>query len=504
MYQADPFTDALQADVACRECLAGQYIHVHGIGWLRYAGGVWSEVPDKVPLGALMDWTVARMTGRLGSGHYLDKEELRGWSRRLDTPKLKNALTLAAGILSVDPDRLDANPDILNAQNGVIHLPTGELTPHNPDLYLTKIASCDYVPTALHEDWTAALSAVPADVAPWLQARYGQGATGHMASDDTIIIQQGGGSNGKSTVLAGVAAALGDYYLMASDKILMSGQMGAHTTDLADLRGSRFVAIEETPEAGRLDVVRLKKVAGTERITARKLYRDNYSFKATHTLFVNTNYPPVVGETDEGTWRRLSLVVFPYTFTKTPTSDTDRKGDPRLRERLSAGKQGQHEAVLAWIVEGAMAWYEAGRRHPDTPAIVKADTEEWRGRVDHVATFWADHLDPDPDSYVYAGDLIFAFNQYLSQHGNSRLAESTFVRRFSTHAITSGSIVERRRVQQGPRQSLKQSRPYGSLDPQMRLPDSPAGQVWAWTGLAFRSSQAKPSDQHGWSYEDRS
>lgn len=489
------FTDSGQAEAACREALADRFIHVHGIGWLRYNGKVWREVPDKAPLEALRKWAARKLAAAAGA-QVPNEEAVKAWKKRVDTPKLKAVLVLAAGFdgISVEPDQLDADPDILNCRNGIVHLPTGELVPHMAEKYLTKIAGADYVPTALHEDWTAACTAVPDDVLlPWLQSRYGQGITGHMADDDTVVIQQGGGANGKSTVLAGVAAALGDYYLMASDKILMSGQMGAHTTDLADLRGARFVAIEETPEAGRLDVVRLKKVAGTERITARKLYRDNYSFRASHTLFVNTNYPPVVGETDEGTWRRLALVVFPYTFTTSPVVETDRPGDPRLRERLTAGKQGQHEAVLAWLVEGAVRWYEAGRRHGPTPAAVVRDTGEWRDRVDHVATFWADHLDPSPDHYVYAGDLIWAFNNYLRQHGNAPLAESTFVRRFATHPVTAGSIITRARVRQGT-DRVKQSRPYGSLDPFSRLPGSPAGQVWAWIGLKFRADTPDPSD----------
>jgi len=498
------FTDSGQTEAACRESMQDRFIHVHGIGWLKYNGKVWREVPDKVPLAHLRAWTARKLTAA-ANAKVPNPEAVKAWKKRLDTPKLKNVLTLAAGFdgISVDPEALDANPDVLNCQNGIVYLPTGDLIPHQPDLYLTKIAGCDYDPTALHEDWNAALQAIPPEVLPWLQTRYGQGITGHMADDDTVIVQQGGGANGKSTVLAGISAALGDYYLMASDKILMSGQMGAHTTDLADLRGSRFVAIEETPEAGRLDVVRLKKVAGTERITARKLYRDNYSFKATHTLFVNTNYPPVVGETDEGTWRRLALVVFPYTFTASPAADYERRGDPRLRDRLARGKDGQHRAVLAWLVEGAVRWYEAGRKHEPLPEVVAKDTNEWRGRVDHVATFWSDHLDPDPDSYVYAGDLIYAFNNYLRQHGNSPLAESTFVRRFSTHPITAGSIVTRTRVRQGPGLKLKQSRPYGSLDPFGRIPGAPSGQVWAWIGIRFRSDTPDPSDQGVFGSESR-
>lgn len=482
---AAPFTDSGQAELACPEALLDKFIHVTGLGWLKYDGRAWREVPDKVPLDHLRRWTLARLTA--------DPTEYKNWAKRLDAPKLRNVLTLAAGMagISVEPEQLDANPDVLNCRNGVVYLPTGDLTPHNPSLYLTRCTNVDYVPAALHEDWTAALRAIPVEVQSWLQARYGQAITGHMCPDDRVLIQQGGGSNGKSTVLAGVAAALGDFYFQASDKILMGGQNAGHTTDFFDLRGTRFVAVEETPEAGRLDVVRLKKVAGTERITARKLYADNVSFPASHTLVVNTNYPPVVGETDEGTWRRLLLVAFPYTFVRHPAGEMEIAGDPGLRDRLRSPDQ--RRAVLAWLVEGAVRWYEHGRTFDPAPARVVEDTDAWRFHTDLIGTFWSDHLDPDPTSYIYAGDLIWFFNQFMRQHGNSPLAESTFVRRFENHKETRGHLVARRRVRQQSR-DFTVSRPHGALDPFSRLPGLPTGQVWAWTGVAFRHATLDGSD----------
>lgn len=488
----DLFTDSGQAAAACREAFAGKFIHATGVGWLQWTGKVWREVPDKVPLAELRRWTTASLAAAIPKGDPVK------WARRLDTPKLRNALTLAEGFdeLSIDPAELDANPDLLNCQNGTVCLHLGgELVPHNPQHYITKITAADYDPTALHEDWNAALQAVPADVQPWLQTRYGQAITGHMCPDDRVVIQQGGGSNGKSTVLAGIAGALGDYYHLAPAKLLIGGQTLGATPDMAELRGRRFVAMEETPESGRLDVVGLKSLAGTLLISARKLYRDPVSFAATHTLFVNTNYLPQVGETDEGTWRRLLLVAFPYTFTRDrePLGDRELPGDAKLRARLEG--KAQREAALAWLVEGAVRWYDAGREFGPVPERVLADTEEWRWQTDHVATFWEEYLTPDPNSYIWTGDLIWMFDQFMTHRGNSRVAESTFVRRFENHRMTTAVAVSRTRLSTGSRQKLYQSRPPTPSDPHSRLPGAPTGQVWCWTGLAFR-----PTADHGSSW----
>lgn len=493
-----------------REVFRDQFVHVHGLGWLEYDGRVWSEVPDKVPLERVRAWfrnqlqTAAALYASAVAQDLGPKDvdrahaAVKAWQRIQGIGRLEAALKLARGLVSVHPDQLDAKPDVLNCLNGVVHLPTGELLDHDPGLYLTKIAGAEYQPAALHSDWTAALNALPMDVQDWIQVRYGQGITGHTTPDDKVVIQQGGGANGKSTLLTGVAAALGDYYFLASDKILMGSQAAAHTTDLADLRGRRFVSIEETPEAGRLDVVRLKKLAGTERITARKMNQDNVSFPATHTLFVNTNYPPVVSETDDGTWRRLLLVVFPYTFTRAPAEPHERFGDPGLRERLRVGREGQREAVLAWLVEGATRWYDAKREMPGAPEPVLTATAEWQDRTDHVAAFWGDFLTPDPGAFIYTGDLIWMFNNFLRQNGNAPIAESTFLRRFSVHPITLAAGVVKTRVRQA-NTPLDLSRPFGSLDPFSRLPGIPAGQIRAWTGLRFRAATDSGALSAPWS-----
>ncbi|MDQ2699790.1 MAG: phage/plasmid primase, P4 family, partial [Actinomycetota bacterium] len=491
------FTDSGQAAAACRESFTDRFIHVAGLGWLAYTGRAWREVDDKVPLAELRRWSTQKLADELAAGG-----DVKPWAKRLDTPKLRNALSLAEGFdgISVEPEQLDANPDVLNCRNGVVYLPTGDLTPHNPRLYLTKCTNVDYEPAAEHPDWKSALAAIPDSMREWMQTRFGQGITGYACPDDRMLIMQGGGGNGKSTVTAGISGALGDYYHQAPSRLLMGSHQGGHSADLADLRGTRFVAIEETPESGRLDVVVLKTIAGTPRVSARKLYKDPVSFPATHTVFLNTNYTPIVGETDEGTWRRLLLAVFPYTYADDPIEDLELPKDPHLRARIEKGPD-QHKAALAWFVEGAKRWYEGGREFPPVPTMVRSDTDEWRNRTDSVATFWNDHLDPNPDCYIWASDLVWVFNNYMRQNGNSGIAEQTFWRRFAHHALTAGALVSKRKVRNGPGQTLEMSRPLGKLDPYGRLPGVPSGQIWAWVGVKFRPVEDGPSYTRGWEGE---
>src|SRR4029434_10447636 len=100
---------------------------------------------------------------------------------------------------------------------------------------------------------------------------------------------------------------------------------------------------------------------------------------ASHSLFITTNYIPVVNETDHGTWRRLALLVFPFVYRKTGhalVSPDDRRGDPGMKERLKHGRDGQHDAIVTWIVNGARQWHKSG--FPQLPQSVALDTRDWR------------------------------------------------------------------------------------------------------------------------------
>jgi putative DNA primase/helicase len=217
------------------------------------------------------------------------------------------------------------------------------------------------------------------------------------------------------------ARAAGEYYLLASHRLLTASP-DQHPTELMDLQGVRYVVAEETPEARRLSVVRLKQTVGTPQITARRIAKDSVTFDATHSLFVSTNYRPVVEESDHGTWRRLLLVRFPYTFRKPHeplTGPDDRRGDPGLRQRVK-DDPAVSAAVLAWMVEGARRWYEHADRGelPAPPATVLADTRAWRGESDQVLAYITERLRIDATRHVAGIDLLCDINGWLAERGH--------------------------------------------------------------------------------------
>ena len=461
------------------ERLRGRYCWAAGLGWLRYNGKAWQETNDANVVEAIRKLWRKRYATEVSRG--ADANRAKSLSVLLQAARVRTCAGLLRGILERRADQFDVQPDLLNVGNGVVDLSTGELLPHSPDLLLTKITKVDYDPQAAHPDWEQALRALPAEVADWMEVRFGQAATGHATSDDLLPVMQGNGANGKSTLVAAVMSALGDHAVVVPERVLLSNPSD-HPTELTTLRGARLALIEETPEARHLNVKRLKDVVGTPTMTARKIRQDNVSWSATHSLLLTSNYRPRINETDHGTWRRLALVSFPFTFRRPGeplTSERDREGDPRLRERLRAGREGQHEAVLAWVVAGARRWYAEGRVLPPPPAKVAEDTTKWRHESDLVLAYMDDCLDFDASSCVLATELFADFCDWHESRGSGskQWAENTFAQRFGEHDATTREGVRKHRT-----------RSLSGLSRRFRgnVSAPPKSAAMVWHGVRFR------------------
>ncbi len=470
-------SDAHLADRVGRDVLAGRYCWTGALGWLGWDGRRWAAVPEAAVVEAVRRYFILLHATDAQNGAGADV--LHTLTGLLSRHRIAAVVSLTHGVALADALDFDTHPDLLNAGNGVVDLRTGQLGPHDPDLRLTKITPVDYDPAASSTDWDAALGALPADVLPWWQVRLGQAATGYPPPDDVLPVCQGGGENAKTTQLGAVQRALGEHAVLVSDRVLLADP-GAHPTEMMSLRGARFALIEETPEARRLSVARLKKTVGTPMITARLMRQNDVTFPATHSLFLTSNYRPQIEETDHGTWRRLALVRFPFTY-RPPgqplRSDADRRGDPGLRERLTTSPAAQR-AVLRWIVDGARHWYDAGKVLPARPARVEADTLAWRTEADHVLGYLVERLVFDPDSHIMGTELLADFNTWAESRGLRAWGDQTLSERFGGHGTVTSAEVQRTRLSNGPGLS-RPTRTYLSTPVPTRFR--------GWVGVRFRT-----------------
>ena len=445
----DAFTDARLAQTIADDVLVGQFARVIGVGWRMWNGRRWTDVDDGETVEAVRQYALGQYADALESerarvvaGRAADPAndaEIEGWRKMQTAARIKAVLSLAGNVTGVPREaaEFDADPNVLNTPAGLYDFTTGALTGHDPDALCTKMTTANYRAGAADPAWTAALESVPAEAREWLRNRLGQAATGHMPDDERMALLAGGGSNGKTLIMDAVFKALGSYAELIPNTLLLasdSRNKGAATPEKMTLQGVRLAYVEETPEGRHLDINVVKEIVGTPSITGRQLYQKQITFGATHSLFLNTNHPPRVAETGHAEWRRLVRLDFPYRYVGVGEAiqhDTDRVGDPGLKKALTT--PAAREAVLAWLIDGALAWYADPAVLSADPALVTEATATWRSDSDPILKWIEDDMVLDEAGWVIQGDAYAAFSVWLKAQGHQGMSQSVFLDRVGKH-----------------------------------------------------------------------
>lgn len=300
--------------------------------------------------------------------------------------KTESARSLAAMIelaksepgIPVDPKELDADPWLLNVQNGVVDLRSGALVPHARELLMTRLAGAAFNPEAQLDVWDRYLEqALPSDeLRSFVQRAAGYTLTG-LTSEERLFFVHGPPASGKTTFLEAFKAVLGEYATTADFETFLARQhVGGPRPDLAQLVGMRFVASAEVDEGKRLAEGLVKLLTGGDEVSVRDLYQAPFQFVPQFTLWLASNDEPRVRDDDAALWRRILEVPF-------AVSIPEPERDPRVKDTLCDPRAGA-PAILAWAVRGCLAWQREGLSPPG--AVISA-TRAYRDRMDPLAEF---------------------------------------------------------------------------------------------------------------------
>jgi putative DNA primase/helicase len=256
-----------------------------------------------------------------------------------------------------------------------------------------------------------------------------QRATGYSLTgsnrEHALFVLWGAGANGKSTLLGIIAELLGDYGLCAAPSTFMERQAGGATNDLAALRGARFVSAIESGERQSLAENFVKAVTGGDKISARYLYQEYFSFEPVFKVFLATNHKPIIKGTDEGIWRRIRLIPFTQRF---EGADADHS----LRQKLEAELPG----ILAWAVRGCLAWQAKGLT---PPATVKDATASYRSEMDTFAGF-LETCELNDTATVGATDLYQSYRAWAEASGERPVSQRWFGLRLADRGFAKRTV----------------------------------------------------------------
>lgn len=406
-------------------------------GWLIWDGKRWKPDNDGgiYRLADELTDRILNLAATLNLSHG-DRKQLFAFALTLRRKRgIENFVSLAehlTGIAIGDPQHFDADPMLLNVNNGTIDLRTGQLRAHAQCDLLTKVVPVDYDRNAQCERWLQFLDEVfdhDVELVQFIQRAIGYTLTGETR-EHAFFLLHGKGRNGKSTLVYVVDALLGDYGTSTPPDTFLNRKPGAPTNDLARLRGRRFVSSIETSERAALAESFVKAVTGGDKISARFLFAEYFDFEPLIKLWFSTNHKPNIKGVDEGIWRRVKLVPFSESF------EGDRE-DPMLREKLLRELPG----ILGWAVRGCLEWQQHGLQEP---AAVKAATASYRNEMDTLAAFIDDRCNVDSTAETPTTELYRSYKAWAEENGEKPLSNQMFGRLLAERGFESFRTTKRR------------------------------------------------------------
>lgn len=274
------------------------------------------------------------------------------------------ATTARGARIGLSGEEFDLDPYLLACPNGTVDLRTGVFRAGRPGDYLLHHTPTRYVETATADAWEAFLLSVFGDdheTVAFLQVLLGYSVMGLTTEHILVLLYGEDGRNGKGTLVETLRSVLGDYAdVIAPELLLDQGRYRSSSgpsPDLMKLKGLRVAFASETDESRYLSGATVKRLTGGDGISARAPNaKEEITFDATHTLFLQTNFKPHANELDTALWERILVIPFNYRFVRNPTEANERPADPLLKTKLEA----EAEGILAWLVRGAIRYHRDG------------------------------------------------------------------------------------------------------------------------------------------------
>lgn len=382
--------------------------------WLVWDERVWAARPASFARAVAAELMEAAQEQRKD-----DETAAKFYRQCRNKGRLDAMVSLAEPLLPIRADELDKDKHLLNCQNGIVNLRTGELMPHDAKCKMSRITKGDYRP-GYYPDWQKIVERIIPDkeLRDFVQRFAGYSATG-STGEEKFIFAKGPGGAGKGTLMETISEALGDYSDTITPDVLMQaretgGNGNEASPEIAKLRGVRFLLTSETKNGATFDEAKLKRITGGDKLTARRLHGEPFTFKPEFSLWISSNSSPNVRDHSDGVWRRLLTVPFEQRFTAGNT-------DAGLKDRLLTKEM--LSQVIAWLVDGAAEWYRAGLQVPDS---VKLRTEEYKADADFFGSFIRECCEEEKEIVCRAQELYDRYRQYCNACGNHPLNQQNF------------------------------------------------------------------------------
>lgn len=212
-----------------------------------------------------------------------------------------------------------------------------------------------------------------------------------------FYVWTGVGDNGKSTLVRMLNATLGDEYVVTVSPTFITRRRVSSsnpTPEIADMKGSRLVVIQEPDEGETLQPGIIKEATGGDKIRARKLNDNGGPFIPTYQIVLQCNDIPEA-QKQEAMKSRVRIVPFLSRWVdeeQLPSEDECRRNNLFKKDPEFMSNVGRYAtACLYYMVK----YFEKFRQNPinKIPEIVKTHTETYWNSVDKFYQYIHERLE---------------------------------------------------------------------------------------------------------------
>lgn len=385
--------------------------------------------------------------------HAAMRKKIFAWSMQSENQKRLEAMVKLAQhdeAIAIRVEDFDRDPYLLNMPEGTYNLRIGWLQPHDPADLIRRSTAASYVPDATSgvldtfliaatEGWDVAHGqCVPSpeeavrgeESRAFLQRLAGYSLIGETPEEVSPLLH-GPEASGKSTVVAMILSAMGDYAKTTDfETFLKRKQPGGIRTDLVRIADARIVASIEVDDGKELAEGMFKRLTGGDEQQARGLYTSKITLRPTATFWLVVNHAPLVSASDGGMWRRILRFPFPHTVPR-------EHREPAVKRTLTDPSIGG-PAVLRWLIDGYRAWQNNGLMIPD---FVFDATEEMRSDMDPVSDFLEDMCMVNPNDSTLTVKIATLWEAYRFWTRRNLPAGRELTRKAFGEALTRRGIV---------------------------------------------------------------
>ena len=362
---------------------------------------------------------------------FLDKAQIRAKDGavapfRPNTTKVNNVLDALRAVTnlsaSVEPPAWlnghNGPPprELVACANGLLHLPTGELLPPNPQFFGLNAVDFAYDPDAPDpERWLAFLDDLwPGDSESQdtLQTLFGYLLTTETRHQKLFLLE-GPKRSGKGTIARVLTSMLGTANVCAPTLAALSTNFG-----LAPLIGKQLGIVSDARLGARADqhaiAERLLSVSGEDTLTVDRKYAAAWTGRLSARFLILTNELPRLADTSGALVSRFILLKLTESFYG--------REDLGLTDKLLTELPG----ILNWSIAGWRRLQQCGNFQQPTSALDAL--QELEDLSSPVGAFVRERCDIGPGCEVEVGELYSAWRSWCETQGRKPTNRQTFGR----------------------------------------------------------------------------